>query len=151
LVYSIDSATGCWFAAASRLVVPRIPEYTVGMDAKTRYRQRLKLQTALARVLHVLGDNAGIPPDKTTGKLAAQLAVWLVDFAVKARVELPNPSQARPDLTRYLHLMYSKRKETAARYNRTRKRQQRELEQRRKRERLDTEMAEFIAKRRANQ
>jgi len=49
--------------------------YAAWMDAKTRYRQRLKLQAALANVLKVLGDNhaKGIPADRATAELAAQL------------------------------------------------------------------------------
>jgi hypothetical protein len=36
------------------------------MNAKSRYRQRLKLQAALARVLEVLADNVAgeIPPNR---------------------------------------------------------------------------------------
>jgi hypothetical protein len=34
--------------------MPRHPAYAIGMDAKTRYRRRLKVQAALCRVLSLL-------------------------------------------------------------------------------------------------
>ena len=100
------------------MAIRRNPAYTGGMDAKTRYRQRLKLQAALANVLKVLNDNhaKGIPPDRTTAKLAAQIARWLMQFAADAGVDLPSGDE--PDLSRYTHLRLGRRKATLARYRR---------------------------------
>ena len=93
--------------ACSRGVPP-----TVGMDAKTRYRHRLKLQAALANVLKVLNDNSanGIPPDRTTAALAAQIARWLMQFAAEAGVDLPRGDE--PDLSRYMQLRLGRQKAT---------------------------------------
>jgi hypothetical protein len=91
------------------------------MDAREkRYRQRLKLQAALARVLEVLTRNAvaGIPPDRTTGKLAAQVVVFLTRFTLQAGVELPNPTTEGSDLARYAKLLADRKKATKARYRR---------------------------------
>jgi hypothetical protein len=99
--------------------MPRKPVYGKGMDAKQRYRRRLALQSALTRVPGVLARNAasGIPPDRTTGELAAQLVVWLVRFTVEAGVELPDLADG-PDLSRFEARTKARQKETAARYRR---------------------------------
>ena len=88
------------------------------MDAKTRYRRRLKLQLALTRVLEVLADNVAdeIPADRTTGKLAAQIARWLIQFAADAGVDLPTEDE--PDLSWYAHLRLRTQQATLARYRR---------------------------------
>jgi hypothetical protein len=89
------------------------------MNAKQRYRKRLKLRAALARVLQVLGSNAGekILPDRVTGELAAQVVVWLVRFTVEAGVDLPDLSKG-PDLSRFIKLLRDRKTETSARYRR---------------------------------
>jgi hypothetical protein len=89
------------------------------MDAKTRHRQRLKLQAALARVLEVLLDNAvaKIPPDKITAKLAVQLVAWLSGYAADAGVPLLRWSE-EPDISRAKYLIGARRKATGARYTR---------------------------------
>jgi hypothetical protein len=97
------------------------------MDAKTRYRQRRKLQAALRRVLEVLirNMNAGIPADKATAKLAAQLMGWLNGYTAEVRVPLPMQGE-EPDISRFDYLIQAKRKETIARYARMRKRARRQ-------------------------
>jgi hypothetical protein len=89
------------------------------MDAKTRYRRRLKLQAALARVLEVYTENArdGIPADKTTAELAGIVVEWLKRFMQQAGVARPDPRQ-EPDYSRYAHVLIDRRKATGARYNR---------------------------------
>ncbi|MFL5909286.1 MAG: hypothetical protein ACJ768_01765 [Gaiellaceae bacterium] len=92
------------------------------MDAKTRYRRRIKLQAALARVLEVLCGNAadGIPPDRTTALLAGQVARWLTQWVDDAGVDLPAGDE--PDRARYEYLILSKLKDAAkARARRRRK------------------------------
>ena len=44
--------------------MPRIPVYCAGMDRKTRYRRRIKVQAAMTRLMEALGDLAleGVPP-----------------------------------------------------------------------------------------
>ena len=90
------------------------------MTPKERYRQRLKLQAAFARVLKVLADNSSqqIPPDQTTGELAVQLIVWLTRYTIEAGVEMPKLAEG-PDLDRYLYLTKSRVKETRNRKKRT--------------------------------
>jgi hypothetical protein len=89
------------------------------MNAKQRYRQRLKLRAALARVLQVLVNNRAekIPPDRVTGELAAQVVVWLVRFTVEAGMDLPDLSRG-PELSRFIKLIRGRRVETRARYRR---------------------------------
>jgi hypothetical protein len=94
-----------------------IPAYAAVMDAKTRYRQRLKLQAALTRVIEVFikNDVAGITADRTTAELAAQVVVWLRPFIRDAGVALPDPSKQEPDTARFGHVLRSRRRETSAR------------------------------------
>jgi hypothetical protein len=67
----------------------------------------------------VHADNEGneIPPDKTTGELAAQFLVWLTIFTAKAGVERPNLADG-PDLSRFIYLKNARQKATAARSRR---------------------------------
>src|SRR5687768_10630203 len=90
------------------------------MDAKTRYRRRLKLQAALARVLEVLAANVGdgIPPDRASALLAWQAVVKLAAFIEGAGVEPP----AGSDLSRAVHILRARHRETRARYRRREKR-----------------------------
>src|SRR5262249_55176908 len=124
--------TDAWLKGRRSLLdVCRIPAYTFGMDAKERYRQRLKLQAALARVIEVLGRNGteGIPADRMTGELAAQVVIWLVRFVTQAGVKLPDPSKEGPDLSRYVKVLKARKKETRARYGRRIRKYRRETEQ----------------------
>jgi hypothetical protein len=88
------------------------------MDAKTRYRQRRKLQAAIARVITLLDDHAkaGIPPDKTTGDLAAELLSWLTGYCARVEVILRTEDGISSDLLRYGYIEEAKRKATLARY-----------------------------------
>jgi hypothetical protein len=92
------------------------------MDAKTRYRRRLRLQTALTRVLEVLRDNMadGIDPDPTTARMAAQVMIWLTPFIGKAGVDLEEELSQGPDLERFVRLIKARKKETHARKARSR-------------------------------
>ena len=89
------------------------------MDAKTRYRNRLKLQAALTRVIELMNDNAeaGIVPDRTTALVAWQLSARLQLF-VKAAIPDPAELPVKRDLSRPIKLIQSRKKETAARYGR---------------------------------
>jgi hypothetical protein len=95
------------------------------MDAKTRYRQRLKLQAALTRVLEVYVKNntAGIPADRTTAELAAQVVGLLMPFVRTAfrhdaGVVQPEAPEEAPGLTRFAYILRSRCKATGARYKR---------------------------------
>jgi hypothetical protein len=97
------------------------------MDRKTRYRQRLKLQAALRRVMEAYADNtlAGIPPDRTTALMAAQVIVNLLHYAREAGL---TPEEATPlasdgplDTSRFEKLIADKRRETNARRERKRR------------------------------
>jgi hypothetical protein len=94
--------------------MPRIPAYTEGMDAKTRYRRRLKLQAALRRLIEVYVSNsvAEIPPDRTTALMAAQVMGNLIGFCEDAGVA---SQSARPDSARFEKRIKDKQRETAAR------------------------------------
>jgi|SRR5581483_2407617 len=89
------------------------------MNAKTRYRQRLKMQAALTRVLQVLFHNTehGIRPDRTTAKMAAEVIRRLFLFCGAAGMAVLDdwPDDA---LARSLCLIQSRWKETHARYRR---------------------------------
>jgi hypothetical protein len=88
------------------------------MNAKQRYRKRLKLQAALARMIRVLANNGmnGIPADRTTALLAWQAIALLVPFVKAAGM---NPSVVpEKDLSRYVFLLEARRKQTRARYRR---------------------------------
>ncbi len=102
----------------SPIAIPRIPAYIIRMNAKTRYRQRLKVQAALVRLMEVLATNGAeaVPADRTTALMAAQVAKFLAIFIGKAGVGLPD----EPDLSRFVHLKQSRLKETKARSRRRR-------------------------------
>ena len=97
------------------------------MDAKARYRQRLKLQTALARVLELMVHhrNAGITPDRLTGLMAGQVIKVLLPFGKAAGLTESETIPDRTDLSRTLRLIKSRKKETAARNRRAAKRTRR--------------------------
>jgi hypothetical protein len=91
------------------------------MDAKTRYRRRLKVQAALTRLLEALAVNAeaGIPPDRTTALLAVQVLKKLVPFAVLGtRTDLADLLESDSDLSRAAKLIGDRKRETAARKRR---------------------------------
>jgi hypothetical protein len=93
------------------------------MDAKTRYRQRQKLRVALPRVLEVLADNVGegIPPDRPTALMAGQVLRKLVPFALTAGLDSAELIPDNSDLSHFENLKKARRKETQARYRRSRK------------------------------
>jgi hypothetical protein len=101
------------------LPIPRIPGYTDRMNAKTRYRQRLKLQVALTRVMELLATHAAeeIPPDRTTALMAWQLVLKLLLFIEVAGIA-PRELQGRTDPSRFLHLKMVRKRATQARYRR---------------------------------
>jgi hypothetical protein len=111
-----------------------MPGYTDRMNAKTRYRHRLRLQAALRRVFEVLLQNqaAGIRPDRTTALMAAQVNVTLLHFMREAGLtpeeSVPLASDGPLDISRFLKLVADKRRETAARRRRQRRQVRRFIE-----------------------
>jgi hypothetical protein len=95
------------------------------MDAKTRYRRRLKLQAALGRVMEMLAHNVAgrIPPDRKTSLLAGQMIQALLCFGSEAGLTENELHPPEPGLDRSLDLKRARKRETSARY-RQRKRQQ---------------------------
>src|SRR5262249_51475244 len=104
--------------------MPRFPLCTRGMNAKQRYGRRLRLQAALARVARVLAAHHkdGIPADRTTALVAAEVAQLLLWFASKAGVIDPrNPlrsSDGQEAASRCKHVDDVRKKETQKRYRR---------------------------------
>jgi hypothetical protein len=99
--------------------VPRNPGYTDGLSRKQRYRQRLKLQRALVRVLEVVCKNDAvldIQPDQTTGEFAHQVIACLASF-VKA-VGIDPTVAPEEDFSRYLKHVRDRREEGRARFRR---------------------------------
>jgi hypothetical protein len=98
------------------LAVPRIPVYCAGMDRKTRYRRRIKVQAAMTRLMEALGDLAleGVPPDRTTALMAWQVAETLRTFIRRAGLN----DDDEPDRSRFLQLKHSRQRESAARRHR---------------------------------
>jgi hypothetical protein len=94
--------------------MPRIPVYTKGMNAKQRYRQRLKVQAALTRVMDVLANNevSGIAPDRTTALMAAQVIGNLLGFCKKAGLRGNEAIPDKADLSRFIKLKKDREKET---------------------------------------
>jgi hypothetical protein len=92
------------------------------MDAKQRYRERLKLQGALGRVLETLAVllERSIPPDRTSALLAWQV-IGALDWFVKEAVPDPEELTKEPDFARVLYLKKARRKETYKRYRRERR------------------------------
>jgi hypothetical protein len=95
------------------------------MDAKTRYRQRLKVQAAMCRVLALLLDNGlkKISPDRTTALMAWQVVRKLMPFIQAAGLtpeELPDTSDGS-NLARFAHLLHDRKKETDKRKARRRR------------------------------
>jgi hypothetical protein len=90
------------------------------MDAKTRHRQRLKLQAALTRTLDVLFANVDkqIKPDRTTAKMAVVVIKNLFTFVSLAGEKLGTDYDLG-DLERFRHLNASRLKESAARRRRS--------------------------------
>jgi hypothetical protein len=88
------------------------------MDAKTRYRQRLKVQAALTRVLEVLADKVAeqIPPDRTTAVMAWQVVRKLLPF-IQGAGGLPDGSE----LCRFVYLKKARQERAPARYRRSSK------------------------------
>jgi hypothetical protein len=83
------------------------------MDPKTRYRQRLKLQAALTRVMEVLAGIVAeeITPDRTTALMASQVLGKLLSFIKAAGLE-PADLPVKSDLSRFLNLKRARLKET---------------------------------------
>ena len=102
--------------------------YSKGIDAKQRYRRRLKLQAALTRVVQVLARHLSdkIPADRTTALLAAEAVRGLVTFIKAAGLAERLYTQDDPDLQRFADLIKARKKETAARYRRLEKQIRRE-------------------------
>ncbi len=75
------------------------------MDTKTRYRNRLKLQAALTRLMEVLAENVadGIPADRTTALMAWQVVGNLLPF-VKASDLDPADLPDHSDFSRFVYL-----------------------------------------------
>jgi hypothetical protein len=117
----------------SILAMPRIPAYTVRMNAKTRYRQRLKLQSAISRLFDLLLDHMAveeIAPDPTTARMAWHMKGLLETFISKSGLEvwkLPiNPDA--PDLDRFWQLIKKRKNETAKRKVRQAKQRHRQMQ-----------------------
>ena len=90
------------------------------MNAKTRYRKRLRLRAALVRVMEVLADNVrdGIPPDRTTAEMGMSFLITWAVFCESAGVAwVPD----RSDLARFVKQKIDRQKETEARYRRKRR------------------------------
>lgn len=109
-------------ARAIRDVVPRMPVYHEGMEAKKiHYRQRLKLRKALARVTEILAENLskGIPieADWRSARMAQQVVTQLVRFIHLAGVR-DDPGTDDLYLRWVRHLETSRRRETEARKRR---------------------------------
>ncbi len=93
------------------------------MNAKTRYRQRMKLQVALLEVFELLDANVnakGIPADQTTALMAWEVARQLVSFTKMAGLDTANLPD-KPDHSRFLRLKIARLKEKAKRGRRRRK------------------------------
>jgi hypothetical protein len=111
--------------------MPRTPGYDNGMDAKTRYRRRLKLQAALTRVMELLAENVGdgIRPDATTALMAAQVIAKLIPFGTAAGL---GPQELLPDksnLSRFQKHIKDRQRETAARRQRRKREHDRQANQ----------------------
>jgi len=89
------------------------------MDAKSRYRHRLKLQAALARVLETLSANAqdGIPADRTTAQMAYPVVLHLLRFIEDAGS--PDPE---PGISRFIKCILQRQSQTKLRYRRRHRR-----------------------------
>jgi hypothetical protein len=86
------------------------------MDAMQRYRHRLRLQRAIARVIQLFRDfPRDIAPDRRTAHLGAQAIRWLVRFAHGAGLSTEETLLAPPDPNRFNKLVRDRQKETAAR------------------------------------
>jgi hypothetical protein len=90
------------------------------MDAKTRYRRRLKLQAAMTRLMEVLATNVQdrIPPDRTTALMMGQVVAKLIHFTGAAGLSPAETLPDRSDLSRFTQLKKARKKETRARYRR---------------------------------
>jgi hypothetical protein len=93
------------------------------MDARTRYRRRLRLQAALTRVLLVLAGNAeaGIPADRTTALMMVQVMKQFLAFVREAGIrsaEVQAMLGEPADLERFVKLIRDRKKETHARKRR---------------------------------
>lgn len=94
------------------------------MTRKQRYRQRLKLQAAIARTVNLLLDHQHkdqIPPDRTTATMAAELIVGLTTFARAAGVVVRGRG-SEPDVDRIAKMLVARKRATSARYKRAYKR-----------------------------
>jgi hypothetical protein len=88
------------------------------VTAKQRYRQRLKLRSALTRLMVVMAENAdaGIRPDKTSARLAAQVLLKLVPFAVLGtETDLAELLEGKSDLSRFAAVIRCRKTQTRKR------------------------------------
>lgn len=86
------------------------------MNAKTRYRERLKLRSSLTHVMEVLAENGGlgIAPDATTAAMAWEVAKHLVQFVRNSGIATPVQSNVPP----FLATKRRRKKASAARKRR---------------------------------
>ncbi len=96
------------------------------MNAKTRYRQRLKVQATLVRLMEVLADNGAeaIPPDPTTALMAWQAVRKLLPFIKASGLDaaaLAAPDGSGSDLARFGRLKQARQKATHSRRRRNEK------------------------------
>lgn len=89
------------------------------MNAKQRYKRRLRLQAAISRTIHVLVRHLEdeIPPDPTTALLASQLVKALGGFCQDAGVD-PMRAPDQPGVDRFGYTQETRQKETFQRQRR---------------------------------
>jgi hypothetical protein len=90
------------------------------MTPKQRYKERLKLRAAIARVLTVAAGNhdKGIPPDRKTARMATQVILMLTAFCEEVGLTRDKWRQDEEIILQLLSVNDEREAQTVARYRR---------------------------------